>query len=247
LRHPDFDLDAGYRVAAEISRLRCQRGEAAVGRKIGFTNSNIWDQYGVHAPIWAHVYDRTLQWADDDRATISLAGTVRPRLEPELAFRLSRPLAANVTDPANVLAHVEWVAASFEIVDSHFAEWKFAPADAVADGSLHWRLVVGTPYVVRPEEIGRLVDQLHGVRVTLSRADEVIDRGVGANALGHPARALAHLADVLSRQPDSEPLAAGEIITTGTLTAAMPIEGGEAWTSSYDGLPVSGLALGFTR
>ena len=61
------------------------------------------------------------------------------------------------------------------------------------------------------------------------------DRGVGANALGHPASALAHLASVLANQPQFEPLAAGEIVTTGTLTAAMPIEPGEQWSSQYAG------------
>ena len=85
------------------------------------------------------------------------------------------------------------------------------------------------------------------VEVTLRKNGDVADRGVGANALGHPASALAHLAAVLARQPQFEPLAAGEIITTGTLTAAMPIEPGEVWSSEYDGLPVSGLTLTFTR
>jgi 2-oxo-3-hexenedioate decarboxylase len=242
-RVPDFDLAASYRVAAEITRLRRERGETTVGRKIGFTNPNIWAQYGVHAPIWAHVYDRTLEFAEDNRAVVSLHGTIRPRLEPELAFRLARPLAAHVTDPAQILQHVEWVAASFEIVDCHFADWKFRPADAIADCSLHSRLIVGSPHHVETNEIAGLVEQLRDVRVTLSRGDEIVDRGVGANALGHPASALAHLADLLSKQPQSEPLTAGEVITTGTLTAAMPIAAGEHWRSEYDGLAVSGLGL----
>jgi 2-oxo-3-hexenedioate decarboxylase len=83
--------------------------------------------------------------------------------------------------------------------------------------------------------------------VTLKRNGELRDRGVGANALGHPASALAHLAEVLSGQPQFEPLAAGEIITTGTLTAALPIQPGETWSSGYEGLPgVRGLTLSFT-
>ena len=82
--------------------------------------------------------------------------------------------------------------------------------------------------------------------MTLKRDDVVMDRGVGANALGHPATALAFLADVLSRQPRFAPLAAGEVITTGTLTAALPIAPGETWTSEYTGLPVTGLQLRFT-
>jgi 2-keto-4-pentenoate hydratase len=137
------------------------------------------------------------------------------------------------------------VAASFEIVDCHFADWRFRSADSVADFALHWRLVLGTPHYVRADEIQDLARQLHDCQVTLRRDGAVADRGVGANALGHPASALAHLADVLARQPQFEPLEAGEVITTGTLTAAMPIKAGETWSSEYEGLPVRGLALRF--
>ena len=246
-RSPGFGWDQGYQVAAALLQLRRARGERTIGRKIGFTNRNIWPEYGATAPIWAHVYDRTVAVADRNRATISLKGSARPRLEPEIAFKLKAPLAADITDPARVLDRIEWVAASFEIVDCHFADWKFQSADSAADFALHWRLVLGTPHRVEARDIPRWVAQLRECRVTLSRNGEVRDRGVGANALGHPASALAHLASVLAGQPQFEPLAAGEIITTGTLTSALAIRPGERWTSEYAGLPVTGLELTLTE
>ncbi len=233
-------------MAADILELRRERGEQTVGRKIGFTNRNIWPEYGATSPIWAHVYDRTLVFAERHRASVSLRGAARPRLEPEIAFRLKAPLPAGPNDPAQVLQAVDWLAPSFEIVDCHFSDWRFKPADAAADFSFHWRLIVGEPHVIRRDEIHALCNSLGSCRVTLSRNGAVMDRGVGANALGHPATALAFLADVLSRQPRFGPLAAGEIITTGTLTAALPIAPGETWTSEYAGLPVTGLQLTFT-
>jgi 2-keto-4-pentenoate hydratase len=246
-RDPGFDWPQGYAVAAELLRLRRSRGEKTLGRKIGFTNRNIWAEYGATAPIWAHVYDRTLVQAPDGRATISLKGSARPRLEPEIAFTLKAPLPAGVTAPERVLETIEWYAPSFEIVDCHFDDWKFGPADSAADFSLHWRLIVGAPRLVQAADLSGLARQLRDCRVTLSKDGRVVDRGVGANALGHPATALAHLAEVLARQPQFEPLAPGEIITTGTLTAAMPITAGETWSSSYEGLPgVAGLTLAFT-
>jgi 2-oxo-3-hexenedioate decarboxylase len=246
-RNPGFGWEHGYAVAAEILKLRRARGERTVGRKIGFTNRNIWAEYGATAPIWAHVYDRTVVVAERHPAAISLKGSARPRLEPEIAFKLKAPIAAGITDPVRILERIEWVAASFEIVDCHFADWKFHSADSAADFSFHWRLVVGAPQPVRAHEIPALATQLHDCRVTLSRNGEVRDRGVGANALGHPASALAHLASVLAIQPQFEPLAAGEIITTGTLTAALPVRPGETWSSHYEGLPgITGLTLAFT-
>ena len=84
-------------------------------------------------------------------------------------------------------------------------------------------------------------------RVALLKNGSIMDRGVGANALVHPALALAFLADVIARQPQFTAPAAGEIITTGTLTAALSIKPGETWSSHYEGLSgVSGLPLQFT-
>jgi len=247
-RDPGFGWDEGYRVAAELLKLRRARGERTVGRKIGFTNRNIWAEYGASAPIWAHIYDRTLLRASNHQAEMSLKGSVRPRLEPEIAFKLKAPLPAGNGHPETVLRSIEWYAPSFEIVDCHFADWKFGPADAAADFSLHWRLIVGTPCQLRSVEIPVLAAQLRDCRVDLSRNRVVAARGVGANALGHPLSALAYLTAALSRQPQFEPLAAGEIITTGTLTAALPIKPGETWSSRYQGLPgVEGLTLTFTE
>jgi 2-oxo-3-hexenedioate decarboxylase len=246
-RNPGFGWDEGYAVSAELLRLRRARGEHTLGRKIGFTNRNIWAEYGATAPIWAHVYDTTLTLTPENHATVSLQGSVQPRLEPEIALKLKGALPAGVDDPRAVLDAIEWYAPSFEIVDCHLADWKFQSAESAADFALHWRLIVGAPREIRQSDRNALVSSLRDCQVTLRRNGEVADRGVGANALGHPASALAHLARVLAGQPQFEPLAAGEIVTTGTLTAAMPIKPGEVWSSEYDGLPVGGLELHFTE
>lgn len=234
--YPDFDWDAGYRVAAEILRQRRDRGEQPVGRKIGFTNRNIWAEYGATAPIWAHVYDTTLSHAPGHAATLSLSGSVQPRIEPEIAFCLRRPLPTGCRDPRRMLEAIEWYAPSFEIVDCHFPGWKFKPADTAADFSLHWRLIVGQPVPLAGTDLAALAEQLRDCQVTLYCGDRIADRGIGANALDHPALALAFLADIVARQPDFEPPGPGEIITTGTLTAALPVAAGETWRTDYAGL-----------
>ncbi len=80
--------------------------------------------------------------------------------------------------------------------------------------------------------------------MTLSRGGTVVDRGVGANVLGSPALALAHLARLLAEQPQFSPLAAGEIVTTGTITDAWPVAPGEAWSSDYGALGLDGPRAG---
>jgi 2-oxo-3-hexenedioate decarboxylase len=243
--NPQFDWTAAYEVAAEIVQLRRARGERTVGRKIGFTNRNIWAEYGATSPIWAHVYNTTLVYAHDNLATLSLGGSAAPRLEPEIAFKLRAPVPANCRDAATILQSIEWLAPSFEIVDCHFANWKFKSADSAADQSLHWRLVIGEPYVFDPASLDDLATKIRDCTIALSCNGEVRDRGVGSNALDHPALALAFLADLLAAQAAFDPLAAGEIITTGTLTAALAVRAGESWTSEITGLPVAPLTVRF--
>ncbi len=88
-RHPGFALDDAYRVTPVVRSLREARGEKVVGRKIGFTNRNIWQQYGVYAPIWGYVYDSTAHDLGKITGPVSLAEFAEPRIEPEIVFGLS--------------------------------------------------------------------------------------------------------------------------------------------------------------
>jgi len=79
----------------------------------------------------------------------------------------------------------------------------------------------------------------------LSCDGELREQGQGANALGSPLRAVAHLIDVLAKQPQALPLQAGELVTTGTLTAALPIKAGQRWSTNLDGIDLPGITVSF--
>jgi len=237
-----FDLPAGYAVGAAITEQRRARGERSVGRKIGFTNAGIWAEYGVDAPLWAHVYDTTLRHAPEGRAALSLAGVAAPRIEPEIVLGLRQAPSEEATAPEVLLRSVAWVALGFEVVDCHFAEWRFTLADAVADFGLHAALVVGQPVMLPAEAGPDLTDALAHCALTLRRNGETVATGVGANALGSPLRALGHLVRTLHAQ-GAEPLAAGEVVTTGTLTPAFPVTPGQTWAASVEGLSLAPLTL----
>jgi len=239
--HPGLTPAAGYEAAAALHRHRLAQGWTPIGRKIGFTNRTIWPRYGVYEPIWGTVYDRTAGFARDGRGTIPLDGLLNPRIEPEICFRLkSVPRGPGVQA---LLEAIDWVAHSIEIVQSRFPGWKFQLADCTAANGLHGRLLVGTPCPVR--ELPQLAAGLPGLSVELLKEGSVIDRGVGANVLDSPLLALGHLVEALARQPGAAPLAAGEIISTGTITDAHPVRPGENWSTRLSGLPIPGLAVRF--
>lgn len=242
-RHDGLDLPDAYRVTAAVRRLREARGERVVGRKIGFTNRTIWDEYDVHAPIWGYVYDATLREGEAARAPCPIGHLVEPRIEPEIVLGLARAPEAGM-DEAALMACVAWVGHGFEIVQSLFPGWRFQAADTVAAFGLHGTLVVGEPSPVRPGTEGVWLQALSDFRIALSCDGEPRDRGRAGNVLGGgPLAALRHLVEVLAADPASPPLAAGEIVTTGTLTRALPVRPGETWSTALEGVDLPGMSL----
>jgi 2-keto-4-pentenoate hydratase len=241
---PQFSVADGYAVLADIEKRRRAQGWRPAGRKIGFTNRTIWPRYGVYQPMWAHVWTHTVHFAADNKAVLPLHSFVQPRIEPEVVFKLKGPVPLT-DDPLALLGSVEWIAPGFEIVQSHFPDWKFKAPDCAAAFGLHGALVVGTPVAVNDANRATLAAALPTFAVTLSRGGAVVDRGVGSNVLGSPALALAHLARLVEGQAGTPKLAAGEIVTTGTVTDAWPVAPGESWSSDYGALGIKGLALSF--
>jgi len=239
-RQPDLDIDTAYVVAARVRTARALRGETAVGRKIGFTNTTILARYGMTGPMWNHVYDSTVEMAGPD-TTINFAGFAEPRIEPEIVLHLGRAPEAGM-DMAALLECVDAVAHGFEIVQSVFPDWKFTAAEAVAAYGLHGALVVGPWHPIAADRAG-WVAALSDFTLTLFRNGAAVDTGHASHVLGGPVKALGYLVAALADRPDCPPLAAGEIVTTGTLTDAWPIRPGESWSTKLDGIDLNGIAV----
>ena len=166
---------------------------------------------------------------------------MQPRIEPEIAFKLkASPKSA---DSNELLNCIEWMAHSVEIVQCHHPDWKVTIADCTTDNGLHGRLIIGTPVSVAT--VAGLAEKLPSVEARLYKGKSLMDRGVGANVLGSPLLALAHLVGLLSRQPEAMPLMAGEIVSTGVLTDAHPVVAGDEWHTQITGLPLPGLKISF--
>ncbi|MFO1364220.1 MAG: decarboxylase [Burkholderiales bacterium] len=241
-RDPAFDAARAYAVAARVHAARLARGEQPVGRKIGFTNRALWDEYGVREPIWGFVYDTTLFRPRGGRATAPLAGLAAPKIEPEIVlhFRTAPPRHAN---EAALLDCIDWIAHGFEVVQSPFPGWKFQVADTIAVNGLHGALYVGEPVPVAA--IPDCARRLQAFRLALHRGGAGVAAGTGANVLGSPLLAMAHLVEVLAQLPEFPPVAAGDVVTTGTLTAALDVAPGETWSTTLSGIPLPGLAITF--
>ena len=235
-----------YGVSAEVLKLRRARGETPVGRKIGFTNRAVQSHFGVTDPIWNYVYDSTIRYARDNAGVQSLKGALEPKIEPEIVFRLRQAPRPGMSE-AELAECIDWMAHGYEVVHSMYPGWKFGAADTVAAFGMHGVLIVGSPRQVGAiAGLNRdLVKELRSFKVSLFCNGTLMDSGGGANVLDSPLLALKHLVELQARQPDHHMPAAGEVITTGTLTAALPIKAGETWHTAFTGIDLPGLSVKF--
>jgi len=242
-RYPGFGLDDAYRVTASVRAKREAAGARVLGRKIGFTNRTIWSEYDVYAPMWGYIYDRTVRRLADVASGFALAGLAEPRLEPEIMFRFARAPSAGMDERA-LLSCIEWVSHGFEIVQSIFPAWKFAAADTVAAYGLHGALFVGETKPVAGRE-DYWLEKLSTFEIDLFKDGVLMDHGRAANVFDGPLTAPRSLLGLLDNDPVNPPLDAGEIVTTGTLTRALPIGPGATWSTRPSGIDLPGIELQF--
>lgn len=245
-REGGLTLDQAYAVEAELARRRHAAGHATAGRKVGFANKALWRVMGLRTVVWASMYDDTVHHAAPNGTPVPIGRMFSPKIEPEIMMKLKAPLGAGVAEPAAALESVEWIALGFEVIDCPFPDWKFQPVDFVAAYGFHAALVVGAPIRVDGTMIPSLTEALSRFTVRLLRNGELAEEGSGRNVLRSPALCLAELASAAASQRGAVPLAAGEIISTGTLTTSRVIAPGETWTAEVDGIDLPPLSVQVT-
>jgi len=241
-RPSGLTLEKSYRTLALLDRKRTGRGEIRRGRKIGFTNRTIWAQYKVYAPIWGYVYDTTVHELSNT-SSLPLDAFAEPQIEPEIVFGLARAPSPDMDEGA-LITCIDWVAHGFEIVQSIFPGWQFSAPDTIAANGLHGALLIGPRHTIGSHG-AQWQRALPNFTIDLLRDGKVIDRGHSTNVLDGPVSALRHFVGLLARDPANPPLAAGEIVTTGTLTRAMPVKAGETWSTALEGIALDGIKLRF--
>ena len=241
-RPAGLSLEDAYRVTPLLRTAFETRGEKIAGRKIGFTNSSMWKAYGVDAPIWGYATDRTTRDLAQT-GTITVADFPEPRIEPEIMFGVKTAPSRGMTGDA-LLDCIDWVALGYEIVQSIYPGWKFTAADVVAANGVHGCLLVGKRHPVASHQ-ARWLRELATFEVALHCDGNMSQQGGGALVLGSPLNALGHLVGLLAEDRHNPPLRAGEIISTGTLTLAMPIKAGQTWTTKASGIPLEDISVRF--
>ncbi|MFE6710593.1 2-keto-4-pentenoate hydratase [Streptomyces sp. NPDC057695] len=147
-----------------------------------------------------------------DGGTVRAARYRAPRVEPEICFRLARPLYGPGATLSDVLAATDAVAPALEIVDSRIRDGRITLADTVADHAGAAGLVCGswTPIAYAPD--------LAAVNVDLLVDGSRVATGSGADVMGHPATPVPWPADTLAAY--GRGLDPGHVILPGAITTA---------------------------
>ncbi|WP_026928197.1 2-keto-4-pentenoate hydratase [Granulicoccus phenolivorans] len=215
---PDFagaGLDAAYRIQQAQVAAWVAAGDVVKGHKVGLAAQAIQRQMGVNQPDFGHL---TASMFHLEHAPIPRGTFLQPRVEPEIAFILGRPLRGPGVTLAEAARAVDFVVGALEFVDSRIADWQIGIFDTVADNASSGGVVLGS----RPRRLEELDLRTIGCNLTIN--GEVVATGAGGAVLGSPLNSLVWLANTVG--PLGVRLEPGHVVLPGSMTRAFDVTPG---------------------
>ncbi|MFD3590793.1 2-keto-4-pentenoate hydratase [Streptomyces sp. NPDC058683] len=224
-RFPGLNVDDAYAIqAAQVERW-VRDGAVVKGHKVGLTAPAMQRQLAVDQPDFGHLMDTMFHL---ESLPIDPSAFLAPRVEPEIAFVLGKPLGGPGVTVAEATAAVDFVLPALEIIDSRVRDWRITLADTIADNASSGGVVLGSTPLPLPQ-----VD-VRRAGAVLYRNGEIVGTGALGVVLGSPLNALVWLANTLGARGVT--LQAGQVVLPGSVTAAVPVTAGDVVTATFAGL-----------
>lgn len=215
-QYPDMDFDDAYAIQEIIRDRKMARGARIIGLKAGLTSFAKMKQMGVETPVFGFLAD---YFAIPDGGECKVSELIHPKVEPEIAFVTKTALKGPGCHIGSVLAATDFVIPGIEVIDSRYRDFKFDLKSVVADNTSASRFVVGG----QPLQVEGI--DLRTIGIVLEKNGEAVAFGAGAAVLGHPAAAIAMLANHLGARGQEIP--AGSLILSGGITEAVAVAAGD--------------------
>lgn len=215
--YPQMDWDDAYSIQEAIRARKEARGNKTVGLKAGLTSFAKMKQMGVDVPCFGFVSD---YMSCPDGSDIKTSELIHPKVEAEICVVTKAALKGPGCHVGAVMAAIDFVIPAVEVIDSRYRDFKFDLKSVIADNTSASRFVIGG----RSRQVEDL--DLRTLGVVLEKNGQVVAMAAGAAVLGHPAAAIAMMANHLGERGQEIP--AGTFIMTGGVTEAIAVAAGDS-------------------
>lgn len=219
----DSDIDTAYKVQEINIKKRMASGEKVIGKKIGLTSFAVMEQLGVDQPDYGILFDTM----EVKKGVLPYAELMQPKAEAEIAFVMAEDLEGDI-NISDLIDAIDYATVSIEIVGSRVADWNIRITDTIADNASASHFILGESKV-QLDELD-LVD----CKMTLVKNGEVVSQGSGKACMDNPLNAALWLAKKMAEQ--GSPILKGDILLSGALGPMVPIEQGDEFEASIEGL-----------
>jgi 2-oxo-hept-3-ene-1,7-dioate hydratase len=228
---PNIEIEDSYAIQSETTRRKIASGRKLLGHKVGLTSKAMQQASQIDEPDYGHLLDDMML---HDGAKVPHANYCVPRVEPELAFVLAKPLKGPGIGLLDVLRATEYIVPAIEIIDARVQNPRKI-FDTVADNGAAAGIVLGGR-PVRPHDV-----DLRWVGAVFYRNSEIEETGIAAGVLGHPAMGIAWLANKVGRF--GTVLEPGHVMLSGSFTRPVWADKGDTLHADFG--PLGSVAVQF--
>jgi 2-keto-4-pentenoate hydratase len=204
----------------------------AVGYKVGLTNRAAQERFGVPHPLRGTIFHGTIRARSG--SDLPAAFGVVPVVEADLLVRVKDDAINTAgTDHVAILRSLDQVIPFIELPDLVVQQGQPMDGGILQLINVGARLgVLGDPIAVEASE--EFARRLGTMEVVLANDQKELSRAPGSALLGHPLNVIPWLVQDLAAE--GRRLRAGEYISLGGFSPALPVEAGRTYTTRYEGL-----------
>jgi 2-keto-4-pentenoate hydratase len=235
--HCPTDRAQGYAIQAQ---LMLHSAKPLFGWKIAATSVAGQTHINVDGPLAGRILaERVVPKGSEVHL-----GTNRMRVaEAEFAFKMARdlPPRTRAYTQGEVVEAIGTLHPAIEIPDSRYADFtKVGAPQLIADNACAHQFMLGAATAADWCGLDLATHKVCG-SITGRRGRSVKHEGTGANVLGGPLIAMTWIANELSRLGAG--LKAGEVVTTGTCVAPLPLHEGDVVIADFGVLGRASLSF----
>lgn len=210
---PAFPRRAAYQIQELGLKFRESLGEKLIGYKMGLTSEAKRKQMNLDSPLYGILTDKMQV---ENLGVFQLAGSIHPKIEPEIAFWIKKDLGNNPSRQ-EVLEATHAICSCLEILDSRYQQFKyFSMEDVISDNSSSSHFVLG-PWLTEFHNL-----DLTNLNMKMWVNDQLAHEGNSKDISGDPVQSVIELCQLLSQ--NGQTLKAGSVILAGAATAAVSLE-----------------------